>query len=593
MRGFEVVTRLVALLPIVKSKIRLGMFFGILAGFSTVIGLSCCAFAVSQLFDTPLSKFFWFYLAGGLLGLSGGFGLRSLADMTTHEASYKLEVKIRENIADLLASLPLGDIHQLGAGRIKKIMHNDVKGLHAAVADASPFVGVGFSQPLAALLILLVVQWKMFLVVSLMLPVIALCMYFMTRDFTVQQKRYNDASEAVNSAVIEFVQGMPVIRTFDGDRLALKRFKGIIGDFTRTVSAWLSLSRRSSKLNNIFITPLPTLLLISVCGLFMLQVHWISFQDFLLAIMIGTLPVQAVMPLMYLSQMLSEAKAAASRICELLDMTPLSEPAHPQLPGRFEITFDHVSFGYGEDKRKPALDDISFTVPEKTVCALVGASGSGKSTVVRLIPRFWDVTSGAIRLGNVDIRNIDSQVLLQQIAFVFQEPFLVSGSIAENIALSYPKATHEQIVEAARQAQAEDFILKLENGYQTQVGDGGNRLSGGQRQRITIARALLSQASIVILDEPTAWVDPESEAKIQIALRNLSRQKTVMVIAHRLSTIVEADQILVLEKGHIVERGQHKSLLEKQGKYAEIWKHYQESSHWHLDKNDKDSGDIS
>ncbi|MFT8797806.1 ABC transporter ATP-binding protein [Zymomonas mobilis] len=592
MRGFEVVTRLVALLPIVKSKIRLGMILGIMAGFSTVIGLSLSAYAVSQLCE-PITKNFWMYLAGGLAGLSGGFGLRSMADLTTHEASYRLEVKIRENIADRLASLPLGDIYQLGAGRIKKIMHNDVKGLHAAVADASPFVGVGFSQPLAALLVLLIIQWKMFLVVSLMLPVIGLCMYFMTRDFAEQQKRYNNASEAVNTAVIEFVQGMPVIRTFDGDRLALKRFKGIIDTFTRTVSVWLAFSRQSSKLNNIFITPLPTLLLISACGIFMLQCHWISFSNFLLAMMIGSLPVQAVMPLMYLSQMLSEAKAAASRICELLDMKPLPEPAHPQIPHQFDITFDHVRFSYNNDTRKPALDDISFVVPEKTVCALVGASGSGKSTVARLIPRFWDVTNGSIRLGNIDIRDINSQVLLQHIAFVFQEPFLVSGSVAENIALADPNASDEQIKKAAQMAQAEDFILNLEEGYQTQVGDGGNRLSGGQRQRITIARALLSKASIVILDEPTAWVDPESEAKIQMALKTLSQHKTVIVIAHRLATIMDADQILVMEKGHIVEGGRHAELLQKQGKYAEIWQHYQESSHWHLDKGKKDSGGLS
>lgn len=592
MGGFKHIQQLIALSPMVRKRIRVGMIFGCLGGVSTVIGLGACAFAMGVLFtasatsaDLGLPVSFWGWLVVGVLGLSGGFLARNVADVVTHDASYHLEVVIRQQLAETLARLPLGQVHHLGAGRIKKIMHDDVKGLHAAVADASPFVGVGISQPIAALLLLLLVQWKLFLVVCLVLPVIMLCMYFMTRDFATQRERYSQANENINAAVIEFVQGMPVVRTFDGDRVAFRRFSDKVDAFTQAVAQWLAASRRSSKLNSFFIAPLPTLLLIGVSAVPMLQLHWISVVDLLLALMIGTLPVQAVMPLMFLANLLNDAKAGAYRICQILAIPPLSETEKPQIPDRFDITFDDVSFFYDDGNRKPALSQINLQIPQGSICALVGASGSGKSTLARLIPRFYDVSKGAIRIGGIDIRNIDSRTLLQQISFVFQEPFLVNGSVADNIRLAKPDASDSEIEQAARAANAHNFIInELSEGYQTQVGERGGQLSGGQRQRITIARALLSKAPIVILDEATAYIDPENEVEIQEGLANLTRNKTVVVIAHRLSTITGVDQIVVLDQGAVVECGRHQQLLTQKGRYASIWAHYQASANWGLNQ---------
>lgn len=584
MNGFEPIQHLIGLSPLVRSRIHKGVALGITAGISTVVGLSCCAYAVGLLaVPSSLPAEFWYWLVGGALGLCGGFFARNLADVITHDASFHLEVVIRRQLAETLAHLPLGDVQHLGAGRLKKIMHDDVKGLHAAVADASPFVGVGVSQPLAALLILLVVQWKLFIVVGMMIPIIMLCMYLMTRDFATQRERYNTANENINAAVIEFVQGMPVVRTFDGDRVAFRRFSDRIDDFTHAVAQWLAASRRSSKANAVFIAPLPTLLLLGLIGVPMLHAGWVSLTDLLLALMMGTLPVQAVMPLMFLSNLLNDAKAAAYRIYQILARSPLPEPLSPQTPQHFDICIDDVSFSYDGQVRATALINVSLSIPEGSVCALVGTSGSGKSTLARLIPRFYDVSKGAIRIGGIDLRDIASRTLLQQVAFVFQEPFLIAGSVADNIRLAKPDASDEEVKQAARAANAHDFIVNvLESGYHTDVGERGGHLSGGQRQRITIARAMLSHAPIVILDEATAYIDPENEAEIQAGLANLTRGKTVLIIAHRLSTITEADQIVVLEKGRVVEHGRHQQLLDEKGRYARIWRHYDATTRWGL-----------
>lgn len=591
MKGFEQISQLIALSPGVARRIRLGICLGCLAGILTVLGMGGCAFAVGGLITAPMDTWFFYWLIMGGIGLCGGYLARALADQLTHSASYDLEVTLRHRVTDMLARLPLGDVYQLGAGRIKKIVHDDVKGLHAAVADASPFVGVGVSQPLAALLLLLIVQWKLFLLVCLMFPLVMLCMAWMTRDYDIQQQRYNHASEQINAAVIEFVQGMPVVRTFDGNRVGFRRFSQKVEAFTAAVADWLAASKQASRANSIVIGPLPTLLLILLAAPWMLDSGWISLRDLLLALMIGTLPVQAVMPLMFLSQLLNDARAAARRICDILEMTPLSEPTIPQYPQGADIVLENVTFSYRPDDLTPALQGVNLTVPANTVCALVGASGSGKSTLARLVPRFWDVSAGAIRLGGVDVRDIPSRTLLQQVAFVFQDPFLVMGSVADNIRLMRPEATDAEVELAARSACAHEFIISLDEGYATPVGERGTRLSGGQRQRITLARALISDAPIVILDEPTAWVDAESEAAIQQAIDVLSRERTVIIVAHRLSTITHADQIVVLERGSVAEYGRHDTLIAAGGRYAALWQRYKDSNDWWLARKETEEND--
>jgi ATP-binding cassette subfamily B protein IrtA len=566
----------------VRRRLQRAAMLGLLSGICNVAGLVCVAYAVGELLaDDPSGAVVTRWTLGALTGLLGGFGARALAEHVAHEASFELEVVLRRRLADALARMPLGEVQRLGAGRIKKIVQDDVKSLHNVVADALPFLGSGIAQPIAALLVLGAVQWRLLLAVLLIVPVAFVCFSLMARDYGAQRERYNTANENVNAAVVEFVQGMPVVRTFDDGRASFGRFSAAVEEFTEAVAAWMATTRSSGLLHRLFIVPLPTLLIVAVTGVPMLTTGWVSLTELLLALLIGTLPIEAVSPLMHLTNHINDAKAGAVRVRELLDAPPLPEPDHPREPNGSAVTFESVTFRYPGREDRPALAGVDLDIPEGTVCALVGASGSGKSTLARLIPRFHDVDSGAVRVGGVDVRDIRSEVLLRHVALVFQDPFLVTGTVAENIRLARPDAADDEVRAAAEAAAAHDFIVReLPDGYDTQVGERGARLSGGQRQRITIARAILSHAPIVVLDEATAFTDPETEAAIQQAVARLTRGRTVLVIAHRLSTITDADQIVVLDQGRIAERGRHAELVAAGGRYAHLWSSHQHAAAW-------------
>ncbi|MER6384957.1 ABC transporter ATP-binding protein [Streptomyces sp. NPDC001250] len=576
------VLALVKVAPKVRSVLQRAVGLSLLSGICSVLGFVCLAYGTGELLAAdPSGAVVTRWVLGACAGLAGGFGARCLAEHLAHEASYALEVVLRRGLADSLARMPLGEVQRLGAGRIKKIVQDDVKSLHNVVADALPFLGSGVAQPAAALVALGVVQWRMLLAVLLIVPVAFVCFALLARDYGTQRERYNTANENVNAAVVEFVQGMPVVRTFDDGRASFGRFATAVEEFTQAVGVWMATTRSSGLLHRLFIVPLPTLLVVAATGVPMLEAGWISRTDLLLALLIGTLPIEAVSPLMHLTNHINDAKAGAVRVQALLDAPPLPAPDDPREPDGASITFENVTFEYPGREDTPALDGIDLNIAEGTVCALVGASGSGKSTLARLIPRFHDVTSGAVRVGGVDVRDIASDVLLRQIALVFQEPFLVTGTVAENIRLARPNATDAEVRAAAEAAAAHDFIVRdLPDGYDTQVGERGIRLSGGQRQRITIARAILSEAPIVILDEATAFTDPETEAAIQQAIARLTRGRTVLVIAHRLSTITDADQIVVLDHGRIAERGRHADLVAAGGRFARLWENHRQAAAW-------------
>ncbi|WP_344874489.1 ABC transporter ATP-binding protein [Allokutzneria multivorans] len=578
------VSDLVGLSPGVRGQLTRALALGALGGAAGVAGYVCVAMAVGELFAAqPSGSALAWWVSFALVGLVVSFGSRWLAEQVAHHASFELEVVLRRRLADALAKMPLGVVQRLGSGRIKKVMQDDVAALHNVVADAMPFFGAVAAQPIAALIALGIVQWKLLIVVLLVVPVAMVSFSLMARDYTTQRAKYNDANENVNAAVVEFVQGMPVVRTFDDGRTSFRRFSDSVDAFTEAIGAWTATSRTASVFNKLVIVPLPTLLVIAAAGVPMLALDWITAPELLLGLLIGAMPIEAISPLMHLTNYVNDSKAGAVRIGELLAIPPLPEPASPRVPSDSSVSLRGVTFSYSTDRGAPVLSDVDIEIPAGTVCALVGPSGSGKSTVARLIPRFYDVDEGSVRVGGVDVRDMRSEVLLQHVALVFQDPFLIEGTIAENIRLGRPGATDAEVEAAARAAAAHDFIVtELQDGYDSQVGERGGRLSGGQRQRITIARAILSDAQIVVLDEATAFTDPESEAAIQDAIARLTKGRTVLVIAHRLSTVVDVDRIVVLDNGKVVERGKHPDLVAANGRYAALWARHEQASTWGL-----------
>lgn len=394
-------------------------------------------------------------------------------------------------------------------------------------------------------------------------------------------KVYNQARENVNGAVIEFVQAMPVVRTFDGGQKSFRRYENALYAYKVILSDWYKQSGLTVRISMLILNPLPTFVILLIIGIYLWQHGQLSFEVLVATLLLGTGMVESLMPYMSLYHLIEKSKISATRILELLAVSPLPQTEHSKTPEQHSIVFEHVNFRYPE-RQMLALKDINFTVPEYSFTALVGASGAGKSTVAKLIPRFWDVDSGAIKIGGINIKDIATTDLMTQVAFVFQDNFLFSDTIANNIRLGAPHATEEQIREAACLAQADEFIRNLNDEYDTQVGERGANLSGGQRQRITIARAILQNRPILILDEATAFADAENEALLMQALKNLMHGKTVIMIAHRLATIQHADQILFFDQGELIEQGTHQQLVQKQGRYAELWQAFQQAQHWHI-----------
>ncbi|MFD4831307.1 ABC transporter ATP-binding protein [Streptomyces uncialis] len=576
---------LLALLGTIRGRLVLALGVGATGGLLSVAGLVLVGLALEELFSARASGATVSWLLGAAAtAMAAHFSLRKWAFDLSHIASFELETTLRRDLARHLSTVPLGTVQSLGSGALKKVVQDDVRALHGAVADSTPMIGASLAQPLAALAALAIIDWRLLLAVLAIVPAVAIGFRLVTKDHAAQRRAYDQAGEAINEAVIEFVQGMPVVRTFDDGTTSFARFSARVEDFTQATENWEHQTKKAGILTRAAMTPLPTLVIILAVGTWLVSTGSMSVIDLILAALLGTMPIESVVPLMYLSHFITESRAGAIRITDILAIEPLPEAQTPRQPADGSITFSTVDFSYDTtaDTRK-ALDGVSLHIPHGSVCALVGASGSGKSTVARLIPRFWDVDSGSVRVGGVDIREINSTELLRHIGLVFQDPFLLDDTITENIRLARPNASDDDVRAAARAAQADEFIRKeLPDGYHTRVGERGSLLSGGQRQRITIARALLADSPVIVLDEATAFADPENEAAIQRALAELTRGRTVVVIAHRLSTIVDADQIVVLDHGRVAENGTHDELLTADGRYAAMWRQHLKADAWGL-----------
>lgn len=505
--------------------------------------------------------------------------------MSSHLAAFRVESNLRKEAMRQIVRMPLGFFDINTSGRIRKIIDDNAGVTHSFLAHQLPDLAATFLVPLVAAILIFVFDWILGLACIVPVIIAMLVMGFMMnaegRQF---MKSYMTSLEEMNTEAVEYVRGIPVVKVFQQTIYSFKNFHRCIMNYNKMVFGYTRMWEKPMSLYTViingfvfFLAPL-AILLIGYSG------NYASvLLNFFLFVLITPVFSQSIMKSMYLNQALGQASEAIGRLENLVAYEHLTVVEHPQPVKEFSIQFEKVSFSYPGANQK-AVDDVSFTIPQGNTVALVGASGGGKTTIARLVPRFWEATEGKVLIGGINVREIAPKELMKYISFVFQNTKLFKTSLLENIKYGNPDATMEEVERAVDMAQCREIINKLPLGLNTKIGTEGTYLSGGEQQRIVLARAILKNAPIIVLDEATAFADPENEHLIQQALKELTKGKTVLMIAHRLSSITDADNILVIDKRKIAEQGTHANLLGKQGIYYHMWNEYQQSVRWTIGK---------
>lgn len=501
-----------------------------------------------------------------------------ISTILAHISAYTILEGIRLKIADRLMKAPLGEVMGRRIGYLKNIIMDKVEDLEPPLAHMIPELTSNLLLPVAIFIWMLVIDWRMGLAV-LIAPVLAMIpMFFLMRNYNSQYAAYMEANNHVNSIIIEYVEGIEVVKAFNQSTSSYEKFVNAVQSFKEFTLAWFKSTWKSM---NLMMAIMPTTLLgVLPVGLLLVQNGSISPAELAMGIILS---LSIVGPLMKATTFINEAKSmeyAVEAANELLNLPVLPDSGKIVSIPHNDIALKHVTFSYDGSEQNEVLHDVNLELPEGSFTALVGPSGGGKSTIARLIARFWDVTGGNITIGGKNIKELSIRQLSELVSFVTQDNFLFNCSLKENIRLGNPNSTDEEVYAAAKAACCDEFIVRLDKGYDTPAGDAGKRLSGGEKQRIAIARAILKNAPIVILDEATAFTDPQNEDKIQKSIMALSKGKTLLVIAHRLSTIQNADQIVVLKKGRIVDCGKQKELLKRCPLYADMWKAHIGAKNW-------------
>ena len=521
------------------------------------------------------------YSVFAMLGILGNLISYFLAILCSHIGAFGTIYDLKIEFADHLARIPLGYHLSIGSGKLRKIMEGNIESVEGFLAHQFPDFVASVTSPIVMVILLFVVDWRFGLasLAGIIAAFVAEFMGYGSGEMKNTMKQYQDALEDMNNASVEFVRGMPVIKIFGKEESSFERLKSAIDKYTDWVLkfslGWQNcMPAFTTIVNNIYLFLIPVGILVgrNAKDPKLFALHFVFYLLFVPAIA-GILN-----KIMYVSESFMEINNNVARMDEILYISELADNG-TKVPAGCDVRFENVSFSY-EGRTEQALKNVSFHAQEGQLTAVVGASGSGKSTIANLLSRFWDIGEGSIKIGNTDIREIPLEELMKTISFVYQDTFLFKMSIADNIRLGRRNASDQDVVEAARQAQCHEFIMQLPDGYQTVVGSSGVHLSGGERQRIAIARAILKDSPVIILDEATAFSDPENEYLIQKSFENLTKNKTVIMIAHRLSTVRDADSILVMQDGELVESGNHEALYEKGGRYRKLWDSYAQTLEW-------------
>lgn len=512
-----------------------------------------------------------------------GYLLYIAALMYSHMAAFRVATNMRKDVLSHLVKLPLGYVEEAGSGRLRKIINDSTAASETYLAHQLPDKAVAVATPIGLIALLFIFDWKLGILSLIPVVLAFLIMASMTgKKMAQKMKEYQNSLDAMSNEAVEYVRGIPVVKTFGQTVFSFKRFKATIDNYEKWVISYtkdlrIPMMLYTAAINSVFVFLIAAALIFTKNGV---------TNEFLLNlifyIIITPVISLTLTKMMYQSENAMIVADALQRVDTILDAEQLPETVNGKKPSDSSVEFRNVSYSY--DGEKNAVENISLNIPSGSTVAFVGPSGSGKSTMANLISRFFDVSEGQVLVGGVDVRNIKKEILMDNVSFVFQNSHLIKGTILDNVRMARPQASKEEVMNALEKSQCMDIVKKLPNGVDTVVGTNGVYLSGGEQQRIAIARVMLKNAPVVILDEATAFADPDNEVMVQKAFSELAKNRTVIMIAHRLSTVAGADRIYVLKDGKIEEYGKYYELINNGGMFSKMWNDYRHSVDWKVSK---------
>ncbi|ANY70567.1 ABC transporter ATP-binding protein [Paenibacillus sp. BIHB 4019] len=590
MAGKKGIARLLELAGERRGLLAVSGIFSALSAICMLIPYVSVYFIVKELLEhaaNPAAADSGLMIRWGLVALGGLLASLLLmygGGLASHIAAFRILYGLRVKLSSHIGRLPLGWLNSTSTGAVKKTLDQNVEKVETFVAHQLPDL---IHMAVTIVIMIIAMFWlNVWLAAACLIPIVlgfVLQMLMMSGSKKQESiKQYYDSLERLNGSAIQYVRGMPVIKVFGQTVFSFRQFYEDMVKYRDFCVKYTDQFQYGFLSFKVVLSSFAAFIL--PVGVFLLQRDPgnVAFAAVLLFFLILSPGITAPMfKIMHLASGLRDINEGVERIDKIFAEQPVPEPKFPKRPVSYEVAFQDVSFSYGQADSL-VLSNVSFVAQQGEVTALVGPSGAGKSTVASLLPRFWDVREGAIQIGGVDIRDMASEELMNTVAFVFQQTFLFYDTVYNNIAIGVPDAKPEAVYAAAKAAQCDTFINQLPQGYHTLIGEGGVYLSGGEEQRIAVARAILKNAPVLVLDEATAFADPENEFEMQLALKELTKGKTVIVIAHRLSTIRDASQIIVMDEGRIAERGKHEQLIAAGGLYSKLWNAYTAATVWRI-----------
>ncbi|XAP99233.1 ABC transporter ATP-binding protein [Staphylococcus aureus] len=562
-----------------KWKIMLSILLSIISVFSGLVPYwAVFKIILMMINNTYTINTIMFYIFISLIAYISQVCCFGASTMLSHITAYEILSHIRKKLARKLMHLPLGVVESKKIGELKNIFVDKVETIELPLAHMIPEVIGNLLLSVAIFLYIMLIDWRMACALLVTIPIALFAFNKLMSGFNETYAKQMQSNNYMNSAIVEYIEGIEVIKTFNQSQSSYKKYQDAVDNYKIHTLNWFKntwgyMNLGASVRPSTFLGILPV-------GMYLISINQLNYAEFFICIVLSLGVVAPIKNFTNYVNHLKSIQYALTEVNQILILEELALSSRFMEPQSYEIAFNNVGFSYTNDKDERVFKNLSFTVPENHFTAIVGESGSGKSTIAKLISRYWDVTTGEITIGNVNIKNIEPKQLNELVGYVGQDNFLLNLTFKENIKLGNPEASDDAVEKVAKLAQCHEFIKKLPEGYDTNVGSVGDKLSGGEKQRVTIARMILKDAPIIVLDEATAYVDPDSEQKIQEALNVLTRNKTLIVIAHRLSTIQHADQIIVLGNQQILEKGSHQLLLKLEAHYKNMWGMHMHTKDW-------------